>query len=107
MSGRLRLVDGLYPVESLAEIALRHLNVVVGLQIEPKLRRRAERLGQSKRGIGRNTCLLAGDPLDSRPRQTADLCKSACRQFERNEKLFPQNLAGMHGLEFLRHFLPL
>src|ERR1700730_7295908 len=40
--GRLRLVDGLDAIESLAEIALRDLNVIVVLQIEPKPCRCAE-----------------------------------------------------------------
>jgi hypothetical protein len=101
--GGFRLVYGLDAVENLAEIALRDLNIIVGLQIQPKLRRCAERLGEPKRGISRNAGLLAGDPLDSRPRQAADLGKSACRHFERNEKLLPQNLAGMHGLQLLGH----
>src|SRR5215470_14920772 len=39
--GRLRLVYGLDAVENLAKIALRDLNIIVGLQIQPKLRRRA------------------------------------------------------------------
>jgi hypothetical protein len=54
-----------------------------------KLRCCAECLGEPKRGIGRNAGLLAGDPLDSRPRQAADLGKSACRHFEQNEELLP------------------
>jgi len=47
--GRLRLVYGLDAIEKLAEIALRDLNVIVVLQIEPKLYRRAERLGEPQR----------------------------------------------------------
>src|SRR5215469_15236744 len=52
--GRPRLVYSLDAVENLAQIALSDLNIVVGLQIQPKLRRRAKRLGEPKRGIGRN-----------------------------------------------------
>src|SRR6516164_5004610 len=102
-SSRLRLVDGLDAVENLAEIALRDLNVIVVLQIEPKQRRRAERLGEPKRCIGGNAGLFVGDPLDSRSRQAAGLGKCACRHFERNQELLPQNLTGMHGLEFFGH----
>src|SRR5271169_5569534 len=47
--GRLRPVYGLDAIENLAEIALRDLNVIVVLQIEPKLCRCAERLGEPKR----------------------------------------------------------
>ena len=101
--GRLRIIDGLDALECLAEIALRDLDIVISLQIEPKLRRRAERLGETQRGVGRNTGLLIGDPLNSRARQAADLGKSAGRHFERNEELFPQNLAGMHGFELPGH----
>src|SRR5882724_5815400 len=50
--GRLRLVYGLDAIKNLAEIALRDLNVIVVLQIEPKLCSRAERLGEPKRSIG-------------------------------------------------------
>ena len=46
---RLRLVYRFDAIENLAEIALGDLNIIVGLQIEPKLRRRAERLGEPKR----------------------------------------------------------
>ena len=49
--GRLRLVDGLDAIETLAEIALRDLNVIVVLQIEPKLCRCAECLGEPKRNL--------------------------------------------------------
>src|SRR5205814_3739672 len=101
--GCFRLVYGLDPVENLAKIALGDLNIIVSLQIEPKLRRRAERLAEPQRSIGRNTGLLAGNPLDPSPRQAADLGKSARRHLERNEKFLPQNLTGVHGLELLGH----
>ena len=87
--GHLRLVHGLDAVENLAEIALRDLNIVVGLQVQPKLRRCTKRLGEPKCGIGGNAGLLACNPLDSSPRQTADLGKSACRHLERKEELLP------------------
>src|SRR5690349_11695165 len=43
-SSRLRLVHGLNAIEYPAEITLRNLNIIVRLQVEPELRRRAERL---------------------------------------------------------------
>src|SRR6202521_2554716 len=101
--GRLRLVYGLDAIEKLAEIALRDLNVIVVLQIEPKLCRRAERFGEPKRGIGANAGLFAGDPLDPCARQAAGLGKSARGHFQRNQEFLPQNLTGMHGLELLGH----
>src|SRR5258708_5006583 len=101
--GRLRLVYGLDAIEHLAEIALRNLNVIVVLQIEPKVCRCAECLGEPKRSIGGNAGLFAGDPLDPCARQAAGLGKSAPRHFQRNEELLPQNLTGMHGLELLGH----
>ena len=67
-SGGLRLVYGLDSIENLAEIALRDLNVIVVLQIEPKLCRCAECLGEPKSSIGGNAGLFAGDPLDPRAR---------------------------------------
>src|SRR5262249_1820530 len=70
-SSRLRLVYGFDAIQNLAEIALRDLNVIIVLQVEPKLRRCAERLGESKRRVGGNAGLLTGDPLDPRARQAA------------------------------------
>src|SRR5258708_3216002 len=101
--GRLRLVYGLDAIEHLAEITLCDLNVIVVLQIEPKLWRCAESLGESKRGIGGNAGLFAGDPLDPSARQAARLGKSARRHLQRNQELLPQNLTGMHRLELLGH----
>src|SRR5438132_7222291 len=95
--GRLRLVYGLDAIENLAEAAFRDLNVIVVLQIEPKLWRCAERLSEPERRIGGNAALFAGDPLHSRARQAAGLGKSARRDFERNQEFLAQNLAGMHG----------
>src|SRR5882724_6048175 len=100
-SSRLRLVYDLDTIENLAEIALRDLNIIVILQIEPKLRRCAERLGEPKRGIGGNSSLLAGDTFDPRARQAASLGKSTRRHLQRNQELLPQNLSGMHRLELL------
>jgi hypothetical protein len=67
--GRFRLVYGLDAIENLAEIALCDLNVIVVLQVEPKLCGCPERLGEPKRSIGGNAGLFAGDPLDPRARQ--------------------------------------
>src|SRR5258708_33862312 len=64
--GRLRLVYGLDAIEHLAEITLCDLNVIVVLQIEPKLWRCAECLGESKCGIGGNARLVFGGPLPPR-----------------------------------------
>src|SRR5579872_175451 len=101
--GRLRLVDSLDAVKNLAEIALCNLNIIVGLQIEPKLRRCAERLPKPQRSIGRDASLFAGNPLNPRPRQAADLGESARRHFGRHEELLSQNFTGMHRLELLGH----
>src|SRR5258708_33111319 len=102
-SRRLRLIDGLDAIKNLAEIALCDLNVIVVLQIEPKLCGCAERLGEPKRRIGADASLFAGDPLDPSARQAAGLGKSARRHLQRNQELLPQNLAGMHRLEVLGH----
>jgi hypothetical protein len=61
------------------QIAPGDLNVIVGLQIEPKLRRCAERLGEPKRSIGGDAGLFAGDMLDTGSRPTADPGKSTGR----------------------------
>jgi hypothetical protein len=59
--GCLRLAYRLNSIEDLAKIALRDLNVIVVLQIEPKLWRCAECLGEPKRSIGGNAGLFARD----------------------------------------------
>jgi hypothetical protein len=97
------LLTGLDTIENPAEIALRNLNVMVIPQIEPKLCRRAERLGEPKRSIGGNAGLLGGDALDPSARQAASLGQSTRRHLQRNQELLPQNLSGMHGLELLGH----
>jgi hypothetical protein len=61
--GRLRF--GIVSIRSrILTIALGDLVVV--LQIEPKLCARAKRHGEPKRSIGANAGLFAGDPLYSR-----------------------------------------
>jgi hypothetical protein len=75
--GRLRLVYGLDAIENLAQTTFRDLNIIVDLQIEPKLSRCAKRLAESKRSIGRNASLLAGNPFDPSPRQAANFGESA------------------------------
>ncbi len=102
--GCFRLVYGLDAIENLREVALGDLNIVIGLQIEPKLCRGAERLAEPKRRIGGDAGLFARDPLDSGSRQATDLGKSASRHCERDEELLTQNLAGMHGLKLLGHY---
>lgn len=61
-------------VDNLAEIAPRDLNIQSSTAV-----------AGPNRGIGRNVGLLAGDPLNSRPRQAADLGKSVRRHFERSD----------------------
>ena len=100
-SRRLRLVHRLDAIESLAQLALRNLDIGVILQIEPQLRRCAERLAEPKGRIGRNSGLLAGDPLDSRARQAASLGQGARREFERNKELLRRTSPGRMGLSFL------
>src|SRR5258708_9939423 len=87
--GRLRLVYGFDAIEHLAEITLCDLNVIVVLQIEPKLWRCAECLGESKRGIGGNAGLFAGGPLAPSARQTPGPCKSARPHLSRDPQLLP------------------
>ena len=60
---------------------LRNLKIIVVLQVEPKLRRCAQRLGKPKRGVGGHAGLFGGDPLDPSARQAARLGESARRLF--------------------------
>jgi hypothetical protein len=102
--GRLRLVCRLNATENLANIALCDLNVVINLQIQPKLCCCAERFGEPKRSIGGNAGLLARDPLDPRAGQAASLGKSAPQTFSTASGFLPQNFTGMHGFKLLGHF---
>src|SRR5690349_8737008 len=87
LSGCLRFVYGLDAIEDLSQIALCDLNIVIVLQVEPKLCGCVECLGESKRGIRGYAGLFAGDPLDPSARQAASLGKSAGRHFQRNQEL--------------------
>src|SRR6266478_4475873 len=78
-SGRLRLVYGLDAIENLGKIALRNLNIIVILQIEPKLCRCADCLGEPKRGIGGNASLFAGVPFVPRGREAGSRVHSTRR----------------------------
>jgi hypothetical protein len=62
-SGSLRLVYILNTIEKLAQISFGDLNVIVVLQIEPKLCRCAQRLASANRRIGGNARLFAEDGL--------------------------------------------
>src|SRR5205814_8946324 len=90
-SGRLRLIYRLDAIQKLAEVAFRDLNVEIVLQIEPKLCRRAERLGESKGSIGAYARLFARDPLNSRARQAANFRKRARRHLERKQEFLAQH----------------
>src|SRR5260221_9153488 len=76
-SGRLRLVYGHDPIENLAEIALRDLNVIIVLQIEPKLGRCAECLGEPKRRIGGDGRLFSCGSLHPRAGAAPGPCQKA------------------------------
>lgn len=83
--------------------ALGCFDVEAILQIEPELRRGAERLAQTQRRIGRNARRLGGDALDARARDPHGFRQRAGRESERTQELFAQNFAGVEGRELLGH----
>jgi hypothetical protein len=91
--------------ELLADRLLRRFDVVTVLQVEPELRRGAERLAQAQGGIGRDADRLGGDALDPRARHTHRFRQRAGRQAERNEKFLTQDFAGMERGKFFGQFL--
>lgn len=79
----------------LADRAFCRFDVVSVLQIEPELRRGAERLAQAQRGVGGNAAGLGGNALDPRARHAHRLGQCAGRQSERHEEFFAQDFAGV------------
>ncbi len=96
-----RLIDGLDAIEGSAEFALGDLYVIVVLQIEPQLRRGAERLAKAKRRIGGDASMFASNPLDPRAGQAAHLGERARRHLQRNEEFLCSTSPGCMGLSFL------
>ena len=69
---------------------------VVGLlQIEPHVGARAEILGKTQRGVGRDAHLLLDQPFDAGAGHTKVTGKRACGQPERLEELLAKNFAGV------------
>jgi hypothetical protein len=99
--------DRLYFLDDLSDIAPRHLQVVVILQIKPKMRRRTERLAQAESRVRCDTHILRCDALNARSRNAHLASQRAGRQLERNEKLLTDNFTGMHGREFFGHRRPI
>lgn len=78
-----------------------HIEII--LQVQPELRRSPQRLAEPQRAIGGDRGRLDGDPFDPRARNAASLRQCAGRKSERKQKLFLQDLAGMHRWTFLGH----
>lgn len=85
----------------LADRAFRRLDVVAVLQIEPELRRGAERLAQAQRGVGGDAAGLGGNALDPRAWHAHRLGQGAGRQIERHEEFLAQDFAGVERGELL------
>lgn len=71
--------------------------IVVGLEIDPKLRSRPEIPPQPQRRVGRNVALPPDDLLHTITRDQKRLRKSTRRQIVLGQKIFSENFSGMNG----------
>lgn len=94
-------------LELSSDPALRDLQIVVILQIEPQLRRGTKGLAQAKGRVGGNAYVLGCNALNARTRQVHLAGERAGRQLERNKKLLAENFSGMHGAQLPCHGLSL
>jgi hypothetical protein len=92
--------DRLYFLDDLSDIAPCHLQIVVVLQIKPKMRRRTERLAQAESRVRCDTHILRCDALNARSRNAHLAGERASRQLERNKKFLTKNFTGVQGREF-------
>ena len=99
--------DRFYFFDDLSDMPPCDLQIVVVLQIEPELRRRAEGLAQAKGRVGGDTDILGRNALDARARQVHLAGERASRQLERDKKLLAENFSGVHGGQLLCHGLSL
>jgi hypothetical protein len=76
---RLARLNRLYFFDDLSDSS-RHLQIVVVLQIQPKVRCRAERLTQAQGGVGCDVHLLRCDPLNACSRNVHRAGERASRQ---------------------------
>jgi len=81
------------------------LHVVIRLQIQPELMRRAEKTRETKRCVRTDAAPTARDLIDTRRRDIQGARKSIARQFERNHELLEQLLTWMNWLQFLGHHI--
>src|SRR5262249_34648521 len=87
-----------------SEIALRCLlpschgfvQVVIHLKVQPELRRRSQRAGEIKRGVGADAALAINQLIEASHGPTELAGERALGDFARNEKLFQQHSAGMN-----------
>mgnify|MGYP007089353163 CR=1 FL=1 len=89
--------------EVFADLFFRDPDIVRGLKVEPKLRRRFESLGEAQGRVGSDADLFIGDPFEPGAGNAAGFRKLAGRQVERNKKFFAENFAGMHGRKLSSH----
>src|ERR1700719_1085174 len=81
------------------------LHVVIRLQVQPKLMRRAEKTRETKRCVRTDAAPTAHDLIDTRRRDIQGARKSIARKLERNHELLVQLLTWMNGLQFLSHHI--
>ena len=71
------------------------LQVVMGLEVEPELRRVAEEARQAKRGVRRDAALAPDDLADPRLVDVRPLRKPVSREAHRLEEILGKDLSGV------------
>src|SRR5690242_3904347 len=89
---------GLFPVTG-------DLQVVTGLQVEPKFRESSEKSAQTQRRIGGDGPALMQNFSYSRHRHAQIKRQTVHAQAERFHKLFPKNFSRMNRLQFCSHLI--
>jgi hypothetical protein len=74
---------------------------MIGLEVEPKLGSRSERLREEPRGLRRNTALAANNLVDALERDLEVFGETDLRDSERDEELLEEDLSGMGGNSIL------
>jgi len=78
-----------------AVVALRDLQIVRGLQVEPRLRIAAKVPCETQRGICRDAAPLADDIVDAASSDAEGVCQCVRAHLERDEVILAKNFARM------------
>ena len=82
------------------------LQIIMGLKVQPELGCGSEAACQAKGNIGGYRALFANNLIHSRGRHTQKHSELMRIQFQRDDELFPQNLAWVNWFQLLGHESP-